>query len=148
MDELATIAEAHSPDLICIVETWLSDISDTELSLIGYHLARCDRDSHGGGVLIYLRDVFQFTCLPQPNSDLEVLRLILQHNIVPTRFCITVFYCPPSSAPSLIDDLSEYLESINSAQFKNFIIVGDFNIDVSSTSHPMYNKLCSVMSTH
>ena len=32
MDELATIAEAHSPDLICIVETWLSDISDTELS--------------------------------------------------------------------------------------------------------------------
>ena len=149
MDELATIAEVHSPDLIFIVESWLSDdISDAELSLIGYHLARCDRDRHGGGVLMYLKDVFQFTRLPQPDSDLELLTVILQHNILPTRFCITVFYRPPSSASSLLDDLSEYLESINSAQFKNSIIVGDFNIDVSSTSHPMYNKLSSVMSTH
>ena len=56
--------------------------------------------------------------------------------------------CPPNSAPSMLDDLFEYLESINSAQLKNSIIVGDFNIDVSSTSHLMYNKLCSVMSTH
>ena len=99
-------------------------------------------------MLIYLRDIFQFTRLPPPDSNLELLTLSLQHNIVPTRFCITVFYRPPSSGPSLLDDLSEYLESINSAQFKNFIIIGDFNIDVSSASHPMYNKLCSVMSTH
>lgn len=33
MDELATIAEAHSPDLIYTVESWLSDdISDAELT--------------------------------------------------------------------------------------------------------------------
>ena len=50
--------------------------------------------------------------------------------------------------PSLLDDLSEYLESINNAQFKNFIVIGDFNIDISSSSHLMNNKLCSVMSTH
>ena len=97
---------------------------------------------------MYLRDVFQFTRLPQPDNDLEVLTLILQHNNVPTRLCVTVIYRPPSSAPSLMDDLAEYLESINSAQFKNYIVIGDFNIDMSSTSHPMYNKLCSVMTTH
>ena len=149
MDELATIADAHSPDLICIVESWLSDdIPSDEISLNGYHLCRLDRDRHGGGVLIYLRDVFQFTRLPPPNSNLELLTLSQQNNIVPTRFYITVFYRPPSSGLSLLDDLSKYLESINSAQFKNFIIIGDFNIDVSSASHPMYNKLCSVMSTH
>lgn len=34
MDELATIADAHSPDLICIVESWLSDdIPSDEISL-------------------------------------------------------------------------------------------------------------------
>ena len=149
MDELATIAEAYSPDLICIVESWLSDdIPNAEVSLFGYHLCRLDRNRHGGGVVVYTRDIFQFTQLPQPDSDLELLTLILQHNTVPTRFCISVFYRPPSSTSSLLDDLSEYLESINSAQFKNFIIIGDFNIDISSSSHPMNNKLCSVMSTH
>ena len=119
MDEPATIADAHSPDVICVVETWLSDdIPNDELSVIGYHLCRFDRDRHGGGVLIYLRDIFQVTCFPQPDSSLELLTLTLQHNTVPTRFCITVFYRPPSSAPSLLDDLSEYLESINNVQFE------------------------------
>ena len=136
MDELATIAEAHSPDLICIVESWLNDdIPNAEISLVGYHLCRLDRNRHGGGVVIYTKDIFQFTQLPQPDSDLELITLTLQHNIVPTRFCISLFYRPPSSTPSLLDDLSEYLESINSAQFKNFIIIGDFNIDVASYHH-------------
>ena len=99
-------------------------------------------------MLIYLKGIFQFTHLPRPDNDRELLRLVLQHNTVLTGFCITVFYHPPSSAPSLLDDLSEYLKSIDCAQFKNFIIIGDFNIDMSSSSHPMHYKLCSVMSTH
>ena len=33
--------------------------------------------------------------------------------------------------------------------FKNFIIIGDFNIDVSSpNSQPLYSKFCTVISTH
>ena len=52
MDELAATVDACSPDLICIVETWLSpDISNPEISLAGYQLCRLDRDRHGGGVL-------------------------------------------------------------------------------------------------
>ena len=59
MDELATIAEAYSPDLICIVESWLSDdIPNAEISLIGYHLCRLDKNRHGGGVVVYTRDIF------------------------------------------------------------------------------------------
>ena len=79
MDELATIAEAHSPDLICIVESWLNnDIPNAEISLVGYHLCRLDRNRHGGGVVIYTtKDIFQFTQLPQPDSDLELITLLL-----------------------------------------------------------------------
>ena len=85
MDELAAIADALSPDLICVVETWLcSDISNSEISLTGYQLRRLDRDRHGGGVLNYLRDVF---LLPEPTHGLELLTLILQHNTLPTRIC-------------------------------------------------------------
>ena len=118
MDELATIADALSPDLICIVETWLyPDISNLEISLTGYQHCCLDRDRHGGGVLIYLRDVFQFSLLPEPTQHLELLTLTVQHNTLPTRICILVFYCPPSSGASLLDELSDYLESINSARF-------------------------------
>ena len=34
-------------------------------------------------------------------------------------------------------------------QFANFIVVGDFNIDMSSSrSHPLFHKLLSAMSTY
>ena len=37
MDELKGLSEVESPDVICIVETWLSDsISDNELVLSAY----------------------------------------------------------------------------------------------------------------
>ena len=148
MDELAAIVEAQSPDLICIVETWLSpEVSSSEISLSGYQVCCEDRDRHGGGVLIYLKDVYHFSPVPTPTRGLELLILILQHNILPTRLCVSVFYRPPSSDSSLIEELSTYLESINCAQFKNFIIIGDFNIDVSSDSHPLFNKLNFIMST-
>ena len=93
MDELAAIMEAQSPDLICKVETWLSpEVSSSEISLSGYQVCREDRDRHGGGVLIYLKDVYHFSPVPTPTRGLELLTLILQHNILPTRLCVSVFY--------------------------------------------------------
>ena len=67
MDELPATVDAYSPDLICIVETWLSpDISNPEISLAGYQLCCLDRDRHDGGVLIYIKDILKFFLLPTP----------------------------------------------------------------------------------
>ena len=36
LDELALLIETHNPDIVCIVETWLSDdILDSEISFPG-----------------------------------------------------------------------------------------------------------------
>jgi len=49
-DELAATVEDLEPTVICIVESWLSaEISDSEISLVGYALYRLDRNRHGGG---------------------------------------------------------------------------------------------------
>ena len=54
LDELRALIEIHTPELICIVETWLCDsITDIELGIPNYRLIRLDRNRHGGGVLIY-----------------------------------------------------------------------------------------------
>ena len=40
-------AVANNPSIICIVETWLSEnISDSEISIENYQIARLDRNRH------------------------------------------------------------------------------------------------------
>ena len=54
LDDIRAVSVAESPDIICVVETWLSNsLSDYEIVLPGYQYVRCDRDRHGGGVLMY-----------------------------------------------------------------------------------------------
>ena len=149
MDELIALADTNNPDVICIVETWLSvDISDAEIYIPGYTTCRRDRDRHGGGIMLYVRDTFQFTFLPDPSQNLELLSIVLQHNIIPVRFCISTFYRPPSSAPDLLDELCSYFDSIDSAQFTNLVIIGDFNVDVSTDSHPLFQKVNNIIDTY
>ena len=149
LDELILLATVHTPDIICIVETWLEgDINDTEISIPGYHSNRLDRHRHGGGVLLYIKDVYHYSVLPKPNGALELLSVIVQHNVIPTRICVSVFYRPPSSPTLILDDLCSYFETLDINQFANFIVVGDFNIDMSSCSHPLYHKLSTIMSTY
>ena len=55
LDDLKGIIETESPDIICIVETWLSsDILDNELAVSNYQIFRRDRNRHGGGVMMYV----------------------------------------------------------------------------------------------
>ena len=52
-DELAATAEALQPTVICIVETWLSDqVTESEISIMGYVTYRLDHNRHGGGVIM------------------------------------------------------------------------------------------------
>jgi hypothetical protein len=67
LDELVTLVDIHTPDIICIVESWLDkDITDSEIAIPDYVPLRLDRDRHGGGVLIYMKDIFCFSTLLIP----------------------------------------------------------------------------------
>ena len=46
-----------------------------------------------------------------------------------------------TSNPVIFDTLFSYLESIDISQYYNFILVGDFNVDTSNSSHPLLSKL-------
>ena len=62
-DHLRVFHSLFSPDIVCIVESWLDHtVSDCEISVQGYSIIRLDCSRHGSGVLIYVKDLF--TCSP------------------------------------------------------------------------------------
>ena len=62
LPKIDEITETESPDVTCIVETWLSNnISDNELVIPDYQIFRRDRDRHGGGTCVDVCSLF-FCC--------------------------------------------------------------------------------------
>jgi len=59
LDNLAATCLTCSPDIVCIVESWLcSDISENEISLPNYSIIKLDRNRQGGGILLYVKITF------------------------------------------------------------------------------------------
>ena len=145
-DELCAVVEADNPDVICIVESWLStEIHDTEIAICGYHSYRLDRNRHGGGVIVYVRSCFVTTLVPVPSHGLEIISLTVSNGI--GKVCISVFYRPPSSPSLIFEDLFLYLQSLNIPEFCNYILLGDFNVNFCNYTHPFYRKLLNIFNS-
>ena len=87
LDELVALCEANQPDVVCLVETWLSaDVLNSEVAIHDYCLIRLDRNRHGGGVAIYVRNCVLYNIVLSGPAELELLIVSL---------CKSVFYRPP-----------------------------------------------------
>ena len=79
-------------------------------------------------------------------EDFELLSIVVHSEY--SKACVSLFYRPPGSAVNLFASLATYLEKINLPDFSCFILFGDFNVDYSNPSHPLFNKLnhiaCSI----
>ena len=74
LDCLAASCLASSPDVFCIVESWLSpDIIDSEISIPGYSVTRLDRNRHGGGIVLYIKDSLPFKVNFLGTENLELI---------------------------------------------------------------------------
>ena len=143
-DELCVLVESYQPDIICITETWLcTDVLDNEISIPGYNTYRQDRNRHGGGILMYTRCELAVSVIPNMSPSLEFLPVSIRFSNF--KFCICVFYRPPSSHSSIFDTFFESLEKLNISQFCNFLCIGDFNVDFNDQSHRFYSKLCCIL---
>ena len=70
-DDLLLFCASYSPDIICVVETWLSpEISDSEVSIPNYLLFRLDRSRHGAGIAVFIKSTLSVSPLPfAPNLN-------------------------------------------------------------------------------
>ena len=87
---LCAEAVANNPSIICIVETWLSEnISDSEISIENYQIARLDRNRHGGGVLMYIHNSLSWEILQRGPNDLELMALSVSSSSINTvKHCV------------------------------------------------------------
>ena len=61
------------------------------------------------------------------------------------KLCVGLFYRPPSSPVSVLDNFYTVLEGLDPSYFSNFVLLGDFNIDFYNPHTPQYCKLTDVM---
>ena len=143
MDFLRVLCALHTPDCICVVESWLnSDIENSELCISGYDIVRLDRNRHGGGVLFYINSVFTHSIVFSGSDDLELVIVSIVETSNQPPLTLALFYRPPSSSYSVLDHLLTALcTHINPPCLTNFILLGDFNINFFDTSHPLFYKL-------
>ena len=75
--------EFNHYDIIALTETFLSeDISDESLQMQGYYSSfRRDRNRHGGGVCIYVKNyIYAVRCTELENNNLECIWLKITNN--------------------------------------------------------------------
>lgn len=138
----------HKPDLVCIVESWLSpDISNNEIFLYNYQIQRLDRNRHGGGILIFIHCSLSFKVQLQGGPhNLEFLALSVAPNGINFTTCICLFYRPPSSLASIFDDLCTTIYLANPCRFSTFILLGDFNVNFFNPGSSLFLYLNDILS--
>ncbi|XP_064393634.1 uncharacterized protein LOC135341084 [Halichondria panicea] len=135
MDILRTHAASFGPDVYALTETWLDDsISDIEIFIPDYTIIRRDRNRHGGGVLLYVRESTPVELVTK-HPSLELLLVEAKFTNSPTL--LGIYYRPPSAGSANLADLECALESLQPSRLSNSILMGDFNIDLSKNSMQM-----------
>ena len=73
IEELKTYMALKPIDIPSVSETRLDDsVSSSEMSIPGYCLERNDRNRHGGGVALYIRDNINYECLLNHDSHINL----------------------------------------------------------------------------
>ncbi len=141
LDEVSTILENGNIDMLLLQETFLTNyITNDMIHIDGYNILRSDRDAGsgkrgGGGLMVYYRKSLNVTHLIDSNlcnHDIEYQWLCL--NLKDTRKTyIGNIYCPPDGNRKNALELVENKLFDLTPNNPDFVIMGDFNIDLK---HP------------
>jgi hypothetical protein len=117
--ELMQFLQANRIDIAAICETKLSP--RRKFTVQGYSIYRTDRNHHGGGVLLLLRNEIQHDSIHiNSTSEMEMVSVIV-HSTQQQRILIVAGYNPPNhtlSAPDLDPIFAQNIPTI---------VLGDFN---------------------
>ena len=105
-------------------------IANNEVLIDGYEIIRKDRNRHGEGVLLYIRNTINYKL--RNELLIESLEMVTVEVMKPKAksFLVNAWYRPPSSKAELFYDYENVLENID-AENVEAICIGDFNYDWS-----------------
>ena len=116
--------------ILIFSETFLNnEFSDNELIIPGYEFIRKDRQSHGGGLIVYTKS--NLACIHRADletTNTEMLWLEIKNNIQ-KPFLMCYCYRPPSALSMWTENVEKALEQAN-LEAKEIIMLGDFNFNL------------------
>ena len=156
MDEIRLILTICSIDVLCICESWLDDsVTNNDVFVDGYVIVRKDRNRSGGGVLMFIKDSFDFetiNCDTSDNVECIFVKIKSEESMV-----VGTAYRPPSAPVSYLNSLLDCIEQVKILG-DIFILCGDLNfnchVDLSAANNPIlyiesaFNLKQLVMNTH
>ena len=139
IDEIKLLLLENNIHILAINETKLDQtIRDNIISVDTYKLHRKDRNRHGDGVAIYIKDDINYTIRDDlPNHNLELICIMIQpfHS---EPFNIISWYRPPNDLIEGFRHLERVLSYVDSKS-KEIILIGDTNCNLMNnetvTSH-------------
>lgn len=148
-------------DLCGISETWLKPYHDDQfyrldislLDSIETELVQTGPYIHGGGLLLLVKDSINIDSVDYHvcTYDLELLVVTLKPEDQ-RHFHVLLLYRPPSgNCNSALDKLSDILYRLSnkSNAHRNFVVLGDFNINANkSKPTPDYKALSALCNKH
>ena len=121
---------------------WARKLKIMRYAIASYSIVRLDRNRRGGGVII--KDSLNFKSISPSRHDLELIFVSITLQSM-RDVCIGTFYRPPSAPVSTWDSLFRVISTVNPSLFSNFLLLGDFNVNVLKPS-PQNNHLTTVFS--
>jgi hypothetical protein len=137
-------------DFIILNEIWLSPDIDVDLDIPGYCGFKLYRNSHSGGVAIFVLQKYsthiisEFTILHNCFESLFINVSISKH----FQLCLGTIYRPPSSN---LNDFNDNLRDLFLSKIKssNIIITGDFNVNLLEKTPPLsHRNFCNLFAEY
>ena len=142
--ELNYLIKENTIHILAISETHLdATVLDTEISIDGYNIFRKDRDKHGGGIALYIRNNFPAKLCSEFISDSLESSWVKVHLPHLKPVLIGCCYRPPGSDVQYLKDLCVLIDRVTDVNCDIFLL-GDMNIDWFANQCPMKQKMVSL----
>ena len=149
MISLKLLTEKILLDILCIDETKIDEsFPDFQFQMENYQFPpfRRDRNSHGGGKIVFIRKgliVKRLISLESPIIESICLELTLANR----KWCICFIYRPPSFEKEIsITEMTKYINQMNE-KYENILIAGDLNIDLMNPNKTTENYFSDFIDT-
>ena len=121
-----------SVDILMISETKLDETFPIrQFCISGFGLPyRLDRNGHGGGILVYIREDIASKVIPMQDSTIE--SICIEINLRKKKWFLCFSYNPNKGLiSSHLNTIGKTLD-VMSSNYENIVLIGDFNVDMSN----------------
>ena len=141
---VSLVTSTSDIDILLISETKIDESFPLSKFIIdGFSmLYRRDRNDHGGGILVYFRNNITAKLLQLENLPSDIEAISTETNIKSKKWLLCCTYNPNKSLiENHLRQLQKQLEA-SSERYEHFLIMGDFNADVSD---PSMTSFCTLI---